>query len=102
MHRDPKTKEQFIDRLLSRDFDGDLSALGESKAVLTRLAPHRLGVIFPSTGQYYEVLVRKPRGPTGKAKPRRSHLSIAGSRAYVPEPARIVRRHRRPVPHATA
>ena len=83
MHTDPRTKEQFLNRILSYDFDGDLANLGESKAVISRTAPNKVGVIFPTTGQTYELVVRKPRAkPTRKvvrlqpkAAPRRTRRS---------------------------
>lgn len=63
MHTDPKTKEQFVDRILSYDFDGDFTALGVYRAQLTRLAANKFTIKFPATGQQYELVVKKPRGP---------------------------------------
>lgn len=61
MHTDPKTKEQFVDRILSYDFDGDFTSLGENQASIARLAANKFLLHFPATGQRYEIVVRKPR-----------------------------------------
>lgn len=67
MNTDPRTKEQFLNRILSYDFDGDLAHIGESKAVIERITSNRVCVRLPATGQHYEIVIRKPR-----AKPIRS------------------------------
>lgn len=61
MHSDPKTKEQFLDRVLSYDFEGDFSEIGQERAQIRRTSPHRFMVKFPASGQHFEVVIRKPR-----------------------------------------
>lgn len=61
MQQDPKTKEALLDRLLSFDFDGDFSGLGEIDAQVIRAAHNRILMVFPASGQTYELVVRKPR-----------------------------------------
>ena len=56
----PRTKEELLNRLLSRDFDGDISKLGESTH-LRRVAPHIIELSFPEIGKTYELSVRIPR-----------------------------------------
>lgn len=59
--RDPKTKEQVLDRILSYDFDGDIRHLGEEPASITRTGPHTLRLTFPASGTTFDVTVRRPR-----------------------------------------
>lgn len=61
MTSDPKTKEQFLNRILSYDFDGNFGSLGEGRITVSRIAPNKIAIRFPATGQYYELVVRKPR-----------------------------------------
>lgn len=63
MYTDPRTKEDFVNRLLSFDFNGDFTDLGEDTAIVTRKASYAFTVKFPHTNQKYEVVVRKPRKP---------------------------------------
>ena len=74
MYTDPKTKEQFMDRILSLDFDGDFTELGAYRAKLRRIAPNKFSLDFPATGQNYELVVRKPR--LVKRKPRAAAAPI--------------------------
>lgn len=60
-NRDPRTKEELFDRMLSFDFDGDIRNLGEEQARLRRLAPNRLELFFPASGRVYELAVKIPR-----------------------------------------
>lgn len=88
MHTDPKTKEQFVDRILSYDFDGDFTALGVYRAQLTRLSPNKFSLKFPATGQNYELIVKKPRGPRPV---RAQHRTV--TRAGVPDaPEKVAQR----------
>lgn len=66
MRTDPKSKEDLMNRLLSRDFDGDFTALGEAEAQLVRVSHNKALLIFPITHQTYEITVRKPRPATQK------------------------------------
>lgn len=64
----PRTKEEVINRLLSRDFDGDLSNLGEPTQI-RRTAPHIIELSFPRLGRTYELSVRIPRDVTKEEIP---------------------------------
>ena len=61
MYTDPRTKEDFVNRLLSYDFNGDFTDLGEEAAVVTRETAYCFTVKFPHTSQKYEIAVSKPR-----------------------------------------
>lgn len=59
--RDPKTKEQLLDRMLSYDFDGDIRHLGEEPATIVRQGPNSLLLTFPASGVTFELSVHRPR-----------------------------------------
>lgn len=59
--RDPKTKEDILNRMLSYDFDGDIRHLGEEPAQITRTGPHTLRLTFPASGRVFDVSVHRPR-----------------------------------------
>lgn len=59
--RDPRTKEELLDRMLSRDFDGDITHIGAEQASLIRTAPNKLLLSFPASGRTYELVARLPR-----------------------------------------
>lgn len=60
-HRAPRTKEALIDRMMSRDFDGDLAKLGADR--IRRTAPNAVELEFPSIGRTYELSVHMHREP---------------------------------------
>lgn len=57
--RDPRTKEELLNRLLSYDFNGDLRHLGDGMATIVRTAKHKTLLRF-TNGQEFELVVRKP------------------------------------------
>lgn len=59
--RDPRTKEDFLDRLLRYDFDGDIRNIGAEPARVERTAANTLRLTFPDTGTTYEISVHRPR-----------------------------------------
>jgi hypothetical protein len=59
--RDPKTKEQLLDRMLSFDFDGDIRHLGEDTASIVRTGANTLLLTFPTSGITFELEVHRPR-----------------------------------------
>lgn len=59
--RDPRTKEEFLDRMLSFDFDGDIRHLGVEAATIQRLGPNALRLKFPDSDQVFDLTVHKPR-----------------------------------------
>lgn len=65
--RDPRTKEELLDRMLSYDFDGDIRHLGAEEATIQRAAPNAVWLRFPDSGRSYLLSVRLPRG---QRKPR--------------------------------
>lgn len=67
-NRDPRTKEELFDRMLSFDFDGDIRNLGAEPARLVRLAPNRLALEFPASGRTYELAVKIPRDTVSFAR----------------------------------
>lgn len=69
-YRDPKTKEDLLDRMTRIDFSGDLRDLGADHNVqLKRLKRHVLRLVFPTTGQSFDLTVHKPRS---EAAPKRA------------------------------
>lgn len=58
--RDPKTKEDFVNRILSYDFDGDIRHLGQGDAKLERTGAQSFRLTFQS-GKTFELVVRIPR-----------------------------------------
>lgn len=59
--RDPKTKGEVVDRLLSFDFEGDIRQIGAEPARLERTGAQSFRVTFPASDRTYEFVVRIPR-----------------------------------------
>lgn len=59
--RDPRSKEELLDRMLSYDFDGDIRHLGAQPASIVRQGPNRLLLAFPDSGKTFELEVHIPR-----------------------------------------
>jgi len=60
--KDPTTKYDLIDRMMRRDFDGDLASLAvDRKLRYERTRPNVLKLEFGHSGQTFELVVRKPR-----------------------------------------
>lgn len=59
--RDPRTKEELLNRMLSYDFTGDIRDLGEQPASIVRESPNSLLLTFPASGVTFELVVRRPR-----------------------------------------
>lgn len=71
MQTDPRTKSDFLNRMMSFDFDGDIRHLGAESARLSRIRANAVRLVFPTSGKEFELVVRIPRGPkahTPKAK----------------------------------
>lgn len=58
--RDPRTKEELLNKMLSYDFDGDIRHLGENVQI-ERTSPNTMTLHFPNLGKTYELMVRIPR-----------------------------------------
>lgn len=86
--RDPKTKADFIDRMMSYDFDGDIRHLGAVNATIHRVKPHVIRLRFPDTGKEFELAVRLPRSEEAKQKMRAKRVRRAPRkpRQAQPEP----------------
>jgi hypothetical protein len=61
MKRDPRTKEEFLDRILRFDFDGDVRNIGAQPATIVRTGANSLQLTFPETGTTFELSVHRPR-----------------------------------------
>lgn len=59
--RDPRTKEELLDRMLSFDFDGDIRNLGAEPASISRQSPHVLLLTFPASNTVFELSIHRPR-----------------------------------------
>ena len=60
--RDPKTKADLLDRMMMRDFTGDIMDLAEGRNLrLVRVKPHVLRLIFLTSGEQFDLTVHKPR-----------------------------------------
>lgn len=59
--RDPKTKEQLLDRMLSYDFNGDIRRLGAEPARIERIGANALRLTFPDTDTVFDLTVHRPR-----------------------------------------
>lgn len=80
--RDPRTKEELLDRMLSFDFDGDIRHLGAEPALIKRAGANRLTLTFPNTGRTYELSVHIPRDE--RAGETRSFAPVGGREAPFP------------------
>lgn len=69
--RDPRTKQELLDRMMSFDFDGDIRHLGAEEARLKRVAPNKIELQFPSSDKKFELVVRIPRGEQKSFAPAR-------------------------------
>lgn len=67
-NRDPRTKEELLDRMLSFDFDGDIRHLGKENASIHRIARNKIELRFPDSDRTYELTVRLPRGEQKAAR----------------------------------
>lgn len=67
-HRDPRTKEDFLNRMFSFDFSGDIRQLGERTATLERTSANKALVTFPASDTTFELVIRKPRAFAKTAK----------------------------------
>lgn len=59
---DPRTKEDFLDRMMARDFSGDLADLAAGRKLgLERLKPHVIRLRFGDSGKVFDLTIHKPR-----------------------------------------
>lgn len=92
--RDPRTKEEFLDRMLSYDFNGDIRALGIEPATVQRLGPNALRLKFPDSGTVFDVTIHRPRE---FAQVKAEGRSFSGQR-QAPEPAPAPQKRKRRSP----
>jgi hypothetical protein len=105
--RDPRTKEELLDRMLSFDFDGDIRHLGVEQASLVRIAGNKLVLRFPHSGKEYELAVHIRReGSAADAAHRPGEpRSFAGEQAETEEqwqaaPEPVKKKGIRPAPRS--
>lgn len=80
MSKEPKTKEQFLNRMLMSDFSGDIRDLAADRNItLKRTSANKLELTFQASGQKFELVVRKPRSPEQIAKMLAKKLAKAGA-----------------------
>lgn len=102
-NRDPRTKEELLDRMMSFDFDGDIRNLGAEQATIVRTAPNRIELRFKD--RTYELQVRIPREEGQRPAESRSFAAEPGDdlTTVQPEedqrPARRVPRHEQRAGH---
>lgn len=98
-NKDPKTKEQLLDRMLSFDFDGDIRHLGAETATIVRTGANRLELTFPASGVTFELEVHRPRefarAAEGRSFTRRDEGSTEGLRQTHEPPAEEAPKRRR-------
>lgn len=58
--RDPRTKRELVDRLMSYDFGGDFRNLGALGVDVLRKADNKVTLRFKESGQEFELTIRKP------------------------------------------
>lgn len=62
--KDPKTKADVIDRMMSRDFSGDLADLAVDRNLkLLRIKPHVMRMKFGHSGEQFDLTIHKTRPP---------------------------------------
>lgn len=83
MYREPRTKEDVLNRMTSMDFDGNLKNLGEN-VQLKRIKRHVLQIFFGNSGQAFNLTVHKPRPD----KPRAKKAAAPATEAEAPAPAK--------------
>lgn len=72
MLREPRTKEDVLNRMTSIDFDGDLRHLSDS-VQLKRLKRHVLQLYFPESQRRFNLTIHKPR----PEKPKKAKVKVA-------------------------
>lgn len=99
--RDPRTKEELLDRMLSFDFDGDIRHLGVEPASVVRSGPNKLLLSFPNSGTTYELEVHRPR-EFSKAAAQSAPRAGEGRSFQRDDGLRRVEREPEPAPEVTA
>lgn len=59
--RDPRTKEELLNRMFSIDFNGDIRTLGVRPGTLERISRNAARIHFPDSGITFELVIRRPR-----------------------------------------
>lgn len=88
--RDPRSKEDFLDRILRFDFEGDIRQIGAQTASIVRIAPHVLRMTFPESGETFDLTVHKPRSESKAAHAAGETRSFARDRGEPQGRTRIV------------
>lgn len=87
--RDPRTKEEFLDRMLRYDFDGDIRQVGAQPASVVRIGANALRLTFPDSGVVFDLTVHRPREENKAAKRMSEARSFTASEDSQPEPEPI-------------
>lgn len=70
--KDPTTKANFLDKIMQRDFTGDLADLAVNRDLrIARVKANSITLTFGDSGQQFELTVRKPRTEEWKAAMRK-------------------------------
>lgn len=68
VRKDPTTKANLLDKMMSRDFSGDLADLAVNRDLrYERIRPNVIALKFGDSGNTFEMVVRKPRTPEALA-----------------------------------
>lgn len=88
MSKEPKTKEQFLNRMLMSDFSGDIRDLAADRNIqIKRASANVLDLTFLASGQHFQLVIRKPRSPEMiAAMEAKKAAKLAGAAA--PKPSR--------------
>lgn len=69
VRHDPKTKEDLLNRMMSRDFSGDISDLAVGRGLqMERIRPNAIRLKFSDSGQTFDLTIHKPRSESTVAK----------------------------------
>jgi NADH dehydrogenase/NADH:ubiquinone oxidoreductase subunit G len=58
-NREPKTKAELLERILSHDFNGQWRDLSPSRATIERIASHTALIKLPESGLEFELTIHK-------------------------------------------
>lgn len=100
--RDPRTKEEFLDRILRYDFDGDIRNIGAEPASIVRTGPNSLRLTFPESDTTFEISVHRPRefsqaarSPETRTFSRQEEPEVRQEEPEAPEPPKPKRKYTR-------
>lgn len=99
--RDPRTKEEFLNRLLSYDFSGDIRDLAiDRNLIIKRAGANVLDLHFPASDQHFQLVVRKPRTEEALERLRNTRANRANKEALSPAAQERIEEEPPPQQHA--